>query len=148
MIDRAVSLVTSRLDQHLRQRFEISEEIVAVSGLTDAEGRPASEARNRLVAFIVGISEETNARIAGKRPSGNARSVVVAEPIYLNLDLMIASNFDPLRHKHRAIDRSDLGQHLRDRPDTRPNSKPRHDLSDRVGLLWGAYRAGKCQMSA
>ena len=95
MIDRAISLVANRLNQHLQQRFAISDDIVAVTGLTDADGRPAPDARNRLVVFVIGIFEETSARSAAIRPSGSSsRAALTAEPVYLNVDLMLASNFD------------------------------------------------------
>jgi hypothetical protein len=96
MIDRAVSLVVNRLNQHLRQRFQISDDIVAATGLTDVDGRPAPDARNRLVVFVCGLFEETSARGVSVRSSGGStRAAVTAESIYLNVDLMFASNFDP-----------------------------------------------------
>lgn len=96
MIDRAVILVVNRLNQHLRQRFSISDDIVAATNLTDADGRPAPDARNRLVVFVSAIFEETSARSVQVRSSGaSSRAAVSAEPIYLNVDLMFASNFDP-----------------------------------------------------
>jgi hypothetical protein len=95
MIDRAVTLVAQRLNNHLRQRFGVSDDLVAVTSLTDAEGKPAAAARNRLVVFVTNITHDPMARSVAPRPVAIAgRTPVNPAPIHLNVDLMLASSFD------------------------------------------------------
>jgi hypothetical protein len=95
LIDRAISLVAQRLNQHLRGRFGVADDLVAVTALTDAEGKPATAARNRLVLFVTGIAHDPVARGAGGRPMAYAGRMPLGEaPVHLNVDLMLASNFD------------------------------------------------------
>ena len=68
MIDRAVSLVAARLNAHLRARFGVADDLVAVSGLTDAEGKTPADVRNRLAIFVTGITHDTMARGVPGRP--------------------------------------------------------------------------------
>ncbi len=95
MIDRALSLVASRLNQQLRTRFDITDDLVALTGLTDSEGKPAAGARNRLAVFVTNIAEEPAARgIAGRTGVVAGRMGINPGPVYLNVYLMLASNFD------------------------------------------------------
>jgi hypothetical protein len=98
MIDRAVALVADRLNQHLRAQFDLADDLVAVCPPTDAEGKPAPNARNRLLLFVTGVAQEGAARAARPRLAavgGGAGLGVMAEPVRLNVFLMLASNFDP-----------------------------------------------------
>jgi uncharacterized protein DUF4255 len=96
MIDRAVSLVAQRLNAHLRARFGVADDIVAISGLTDAEGKTPAGVRNRLALFVTGITHDTMSRgVPGRAPIVAGRSPVNPIPVHLNVRLMLASSFDP-----------------------------------------------------
>ncbi len=96
MIDRAVSLVAARLNAHLRARFGVADDLVAVSGLTDAEGKTPAGVRNRLAVFVAGITRDAMARgVPGRAPIVAGRSPVNPAPVHLNVHLMLASCFDP-----------------------------------------------------
>ncbi len=91
MIDVALELVRRRLDDHLKAKFGTGDSLVALSPLLDEEGKPAAEARNRLVLFLVNIAEDAVPR---GRTSGTSRQVVQAEPVHLDIYLMLASGHD------------------------------------------------------
>ena len=96
MIDRAVSLVAQRLNAHLRARFGVADDIVAISGLTDAEGKTPAGVRNRLALFVTGITHDTMSRgVPGRTPVVAGRMAVSPVPVHLNVHLMLASSFDP-----------------------------------------------------
>jgi Pvc16 N-terminal domain len=96
MIDRAVGLVVQRLNQHLRARFGVSDDLAVATCPTDPEGKPVADARNRLVVFVTNITHDQMARSVAPRPAVVAgRSPVNPAPIHLNIDLMLASSFDP-----------------------------------------------------
>lgn len=91
MIDQALQLVRDRLNDHLRVRFGVSEDLVSLSPLTDGEGRPAREARNRLALFMVNIARDTVPR---QRPPGGATMAVQAQPLHMDVYFMVASGHD------------------------------------------------------
>jgi hypothetical protein len=96
MIDRAVSLVASRLNDHLRARFGVADDLVTIGGLTDAEGKSPPGVRNRLAVFVTNITHDTMARGVPGRPAVvGGRSPVGPMPVHLNVHLMLAASFDP-----------------------------------------------------
>jgi hypothetical protein len=95
MIDRAVNLVAARLNAHLRARFGVADDLVAVCGLTDAEGKTPAEVRNRLAIFVAGITHDTMARgVPGRPPMVAGRTAISPMPVHLTVHLMLASSFD------------------------------------------------------
>ena len=95
MIHHAVGLVASRLNQHLKVRLQSPDDLVVVSTLTDHEGKPAAQVRNRLVLFVTDICEETAARSVALRQTAGGRMAVKAAPVHLNVFFMTCANFDP-----------------------------------------------------
>ncbi len=96
MIDRAVSLVAGRLNAHLRARFGVADDLVAISGLADAEGKTPAGVRNRLAVLVTGITHDTMARgVPGRAPVLAGRMAVSPVPVHLTVHLMLASSFDP-----------------------------------------------------
>jgi len=55
MIDSAISLITSQLNQYLRRTFDLTEDIVAVSNILEQDGTVPPHVDNKLVAFLVNI---------------------------------------------------------------------------------------------
>lgn len=94
MILACVNHIASQLNQFLRRRFELSEDIVVVSNLVGQDGTMESQTNNRLAVFLTNIEKDS----MPSRPKVNPlamseRTVVASQPIYLNLYLMIAANF-------------------------------------------------------
>ncbi|WP_300038599.1 DUF4255 domain-containing protein [uncultured Roseobacter sp.] len=92
MIDQALTLVSDRLNAHLSALFSVSEDLVAVGPLSDAEGKPTAEARNRLTLFLTNIAQDSVPR--GGRPRGSLQ-IGQAPPVHLDVYFMLASGHDP-----------------------------------------------------
>ena len=58
MIDSAISLITSQLNQYLRRTFDLTEDIVAVSNILEQDGTVPPHVDNKLVAFLVNIEKD------------------------------------------------------------------------------------------
>lgn len=96
MIDRAVGMIAQRLNAHLRARFGVADDLVVVGPLADSDGKAPPEVRNRLVAFVAGITHDTMSRgIPGRLPVVAGRSPLNPAPVHLTVHLMLASSFDP-----------------------------------------------------
>lgn len=91
MIDQALQLVRDRLNDHLRVRFSVPEDLVNLSSLTDADGKPAQAARNRLALFLTNISRDAVPR---SRSGGGAGPVVQAQPMHVDIYFIVASGHD------------------------------------------------------
>jgi len=97
MLEAAISLIATQLNQALRSAFQVSEDLAVVSSLVDVNGNTPTAAGNKLVIFVTNIERETV--IAAQ----SARTVVGAgdrdalaqtsAPVHLNLMLMFAANF-------------------------------------------------------
>lgn len=91
MIDQALQLVRDRLNDHLRTRFAVPEDLVSLSALTDVEGKQAQAARNRLALFLTNIARDAVPR--SRRGSG-AGQVTQAQPLHMDVYFMVASGHD------------------------------------------------------
>ncbi|MDW3223306.1 MAG: DUF4255 domain-containing protein [Paracoccaceae bacterium] len=92
MIDLALGLVAQRLNSHLTARYGVPDELVSISPLVDAEGKPTADARNRLVLFLTNIAQDSTPRAsAGGR---GTVQMMQAQPIHLDIYFMLASAYD------------------------------------------------------
>lgn len=92
MIDGALTVVCDRLNAHLATLYGVSEDLVVLAPLSDSEGRPSAETRNRLAMFLTNIAEDSVPRAGHKAtrgPMGETR------PIHLDIYFMLASGHDP-----------------------------------------------------
>ena len=92
MIDQALNLVSDRLNAHLSALFGVSEDLVAIGPLSDAEGKPTAESRNRLTLFLTNIAQDSVPR--GARPRSSVQ-LGKAPPFHLDIYFMLASGHDP-----------------------------------------------------
>lgn len=91
MIDQALQLVRDRLNDHLRLRFDVPEDLVSLSALTDADGKQTEGARNRLALFLTNIARDAVPR--SRRERGSVL-VSQAQPLHMDVYFMVASGHD------------------------------------------------------
>lgn len=155
MIDVAISHVAAQLNQSLRSRFGVAEDLVAISSLLEQDGSVVPEVTNKVVAFLVNVERETLPyRVGGH--SGPGRSVVTNAPVYLNLLVMFAANFGGRNYAEALKFLSATIGFFQARPAFDPQSSPgldpridkltleienlnTADLSNLWGILGGKY---------
>ncbi|SFZ79526.1 DUF4255 domain-containing protein [Chitinimonas taiwanensis] len=94
MIDSAIGHLTSQLNQHLRRRFALAEDMAVATNLQEIGGAAVSSASNKLVLFISGIERDTAAHRARGAGSGEYTSQLRgSEPLFLNLLMVCAATF-------------------------------------------------------
>lgn len=92
MIDAALTQIAAQLNQHLRQRFQVSEDLAVLSNLFEQNGSAVPMVANKLVIFLAGVERDTMAHRA--RPQRGLNSELhQQEPVFLNLLVMCAANF-------------------------------------------------------
>lgn len=92
MIDLALTLVKDRLNAHLSAVYSVSEELVALAPLSDSEGRPTAETRNRLAIFMTNLAEDA---IPRQTPQSGRGLFGQTRPLHLDIYFMLASGHDP-----------------------------------------------------
>jgi hypothetical protein len=92
VIDLTLKLIADRLNAHLSALFSVSEDLVAIGPLSDAEGKPTAESRNRLTIFVTNIAHDTVPRSGSGRATLSER---MAAPVHLDIYFMLASGHDP-----------------------------------------------------
>lgn len=93
MIDAALALLAGQLNQHFRRSFQVTEDLVVLSGLYESASTPNAIAENKLVLFLTGIERDTAAHPTDRRVSNATSLLQERPPIYLNLLLICAANF-------------------------------------------------------
>ena len=93
MIDITVTVIANRLNQYLRNEFDLSEDVVAVSNILEQNGTVASHIDNKVAVFLVNIEKETAAQCHQNRNLKDARNSARYQPLHLNLYLMFAACF-------------------------------------------------------
>lgn len=92
MIDAALTQIAGQLNQHLRQRFQVSEDLAVLSNLLEPNGSAVPIVANKLVIFLVGVERDTKAHRATPQRGLNSE-LRQHEPVFLNLLVMCAANF-------------------------------------------------------
>lgn len=94
MIERAISIIADKLNQHLKGTFSINENMVEISNVINQDGSVPPNIENKIVAFVVNIERDTIAHLrAPARNSFQSRIPVTTKPAYLNIYLCFAGNF-------------------------------------------------------
>jgi hypothetical protein len=94
MIEAALRLVASELDQSLRRRAFAGEGLVVLSNLTDFGGAAVPDTAGKVAAFLVNIEREVfPTRTLRTVDAGRDRLGLVQPPVHLNLFVMFAANF-------------------------------------------------------
>lgn len=92
MIDIALQHVASQLNDALRRRFGVPEELAVLSGLQETDGGAVPDVANKLAVFLVNVERDTLPVRQGAA-SGFGRLVGTRAPVFLNLLVMFAANF-------------------------------------------------------
>lgn len=94
MIDAALTVMAGQLNEHLRRRFQLSEDLAVLSNLLEQNGTLVPLVANKLVLFLAGVERDAIAhRAPGTALGLRGATLASGEPVYLNLLVMCAANF-------------------------------------------------------
>lgn len=95
MLQTGFNFIRDTLDQDLRTRFRLREQVVIINNLVDLDGGAPQANQNKVVITLINLEEETN------RPYNNynhrlsdGRYREVQPDQHFNLYLLLSSNFD------------------------------------------------------
>ena len=93
MIYAALSHISNQLNQFLKRSFDLNEDVVVLSNISEQDGTLAPNINNKLVVFLVNVERDTST----SRYQGGGRGIDVSAsgypPVFLNLYVMVAGNF-------------------------------------------------------
>ncbi len=94
MIYEGVSAIASQLNQSLRRGFQLDEDLLVVSNLTEPDGSLVTQAANRLVMFLVNIERDATAyQPSGYTAGGGSRFGLSQPAMHINVYVMFAATF-------------------------------------------------------
>ncbi len=93
MINASLQFLASQLNQYLRIKNPIQEDMAVVSKLMENDGRESEHATNKLVLFLANVEKDSMVQTHSKPEFDGARNVVHSKPIFLNLHVVLAANF-------------------------------------------------------
>jgi hypothetical protein len=94
VIQAAIQHLATQLNAHLKRTNNLTEDIVVVSSLVEADGSPSAHANNKLLLLLTNIEKDTTPKRASSRSlSFDGRALQSAQPLYLNLYILLAANY-------------------------------------------------------
>ena len=95
MIDKAMTFISDFLNTEIRLRYGIKEDIVIVGSLINLDGSVTENIENKIVGSIINLEHETTVKSLGNYvANGNNQFGKVAPPVFLNLYVLIAANYN------------------------------------------------------
>jgi len=93
MINAALQFLAARLNARLRMNQSFQEDLVVVSKLFEGDGRESERSINKLNLFLVNIGSDPSVRKNVKPEFDGFRNIIPSKQVFLNLYVMVASNF-------------------------------------------------------
>jgi hypothetical protein len=93
MIEKALSYITKRLNEHLNLQLKLNEDIVVLSNLLNENGKVSSSNENKVFMTLVNIEQDIslkNIQPPPRNPSGVLKS---NPPLDTNCYILVAANF-------------------------------------------------------
>lgn len=152
MIEAAIEHITRQANEYLRRRFEMSEDMVVLSGIQEQDGSLSPQVFNKVVVFLVSVERDATFREAATPVEpGKGRRVLRQPPICFNLYVMVAAHFSAANYPEALKVLSKVVEFFQARPVFDRHNSPSLDrgiqrlvidvenlsLSDQA-ILWGS----------
>jgi hypothetical protein len=95
VIQAALSHLANQLNAYLKRTNNLTEDIVVVSSLVESDGSAAPHTNNKIILLLTNIEKDTVPQSNAARGTGfDGRALISSRPVYLNLYVMLAANFN------------------------------------------------------
>ncbi|MPY23421.1 DUF4255 domain-containing protein [Shewanella psychropiezotolerans] len=155
MILSVMNHISLKLNQFLKNKFELVEDVVVVSNLVDHDGAISANVNNRVVIFLTNIERETAAK-THYMSSGVGSDFTQHQPVHLNLYLMVCANFSGANYNESLKFISSVVGYFQQQPVFNHQNSPdldrnidkivldienvkNHDLSNMWGMFGAKY---------
>ena len=94
MIDAAINHIAAELNQHLKRKFDLTEDLVVISNILEQDGSVSTQVNDKIVVSLVNIEKDSLPYQQQNGFNAGAKRIVNnTQPIFFNLYLMFASCF-------------------------------------------------------
>ncbi len=94
MIDAAINHIAAELNQHLKRKFDLTEDLVVISNILEQDGSVSTQVNDKIVVSLVNIEKDSLPYQQQNGVNVGAKRIVTnTQPIFFNLYLMFASCF-------------------------------------------------------
>lgn len=96
MIGQALTFITSVLNHHLVNRFDLDSPIVVLNSLVDSTGSLPQKNQNKVVLTLINLEHETSKQFYGNHQATRTAKQVsdVFPAVRFNLDILLTASFD------------------------------------------------------
>ena len=95
MVDSALNHIAAQLNQFLKNKFDLGEDVVVLSNILEQDGNVGPQVNNKLLLFLVNIEKDAvPGRINNGTVAGSEHIVEGYPPVFLNLYVMVAAHFN------------------------------------------------------
>lgn len=95
MIDEALHIVSEQLNQFLKLRFDLTENMVTLSYVVNQDGTVATEEKNKVIFSLIDISEEVFTNGKSQYRSSPQGEYLARPNLHLNLQVGFFAYFNP-----------------------------------------------------
>lgn len=99
MIEKSITLIESRLNNYLRQKFSLEDNIVIASNFVDSNGSVEKDIENKVVISLVDLEQEKFLKNVNTFRLPDPVKGQIAKPLNLSLLLLLACNFNSKNYK-------------------------------------------------
>lgn len=95
MIHTVLTYIREILNQHFKNEFSISENMVVLSNIINPDGTTSQNVEGKIVFFLTSLDEETSLKNSPNRSikPGNDGFTKKVVPLHLNMQLLFCANF-------------------------------------------------------
>lgn len=94
MINQAISLLTTSLNQYLRRQFDLAEDVAIPSNIVEHDGAVVPHTNNKVLISLVNIEKQAiQGNLRHNAGASDGKSESSYPPVHLNLYLMFTANF-------------------------------------------------------
>lgn len=95
MIKNALVFTKKTLDEHLKNRFHLLEDVSVLNHLVDQEGGAPSKNQNKMVISLINLEHETNKPFVNRYSTSGGNKFEAINPSQrFNMDLLFTACFD------------------------------------------------------
>ncbi|MCR9173721.1 MAG: DUF4255 domain-containing protein [bacterium] len=95
MIDEALHIVSEQLNQFLKLRFDLTENMVTLSYVVNQDGSVAKDEKNKIIFSLLDISEEVYTNGSGQYRNTPNGEYIARPNMHLNLQVGFFAYFNP-----------------------------------------------------
>ena len=92
-MDEAIEFLAKQLNQHIKQTFGLSEDMVIVGRLKDENGSSPPQNENKLVLSLVNVTTDVSRPMYKKHVGFASAGMAESQPLFLHLDFLLTANF-------------------------------------------------------